>query len=49
MDDVFRSNPSYVFFKISDNGATELLNTVLTVRRNLAVDEVIFLWECQYS
>ena len=38
MDDVFRSNPSYVFFKISDNGATGALNTVLTARRNLAVD-----------
>ncbi len=38
MDDVFKSNPSYVFFKISDNGATGALNTVLTARRNLAVD-----------
>lgn len=38
MDDVFRSNPSYVFFRISDNGATGALNTVLTARRNLAVD-----------
>ena len=38
MDDVFKSNPSYVFFKISDNGATGTLNTVLTARRNLAVD-----------
>ena len=38
IDDVFRTNPSYVFFKISDNGATGALNTVLTARRNLAVD-----------
>lgn len=38
MDDVLKSNPSYVFFKVSDVGATGALNTVLTARRNLAVD-----------
>ncbi|WP_198304861.1 murein transglycosylase A [Arcobacter vandammei] len=38
MDEVFKSNPSYVFFKVSPNGATGALNTVLTAKRNLAVD-----------
>ncbi len=38
MDEVFKSNPSYVFFRVSPNGATGALNTVLTAKRNLAVD-----------
>ena len=38
MKDVFNSNPSYVFFRITENGATGALNTTLTAKRNLAVD-----------
>ncbi len=38
MDEVFNSNPSYIFFRVSPNGATGALNTVLTAKRNLAVD-----------
>ncbi len=38
MDEVFNSNPSYIFFRVSLNGATGALNTVLTAKRNLAVD-----------
>ncbi len=38
MNDVFNSNPSYVFFRITENGATGALNTTLTAKRNLAVD-----------
>ena len=30
---------SYVFFKVADQGATGALNTVLTAKRNLAVDK----------
>ncbi|QKF72387.1 membrane-bound lytic murein transglycosylase A [Aliarcobacter faecis] len=38
MDEVFKSNPSYIFFRVSESGATGALNTVLTAKRNLAVD-----------
>ena len=41
MKDVFNSNPSYVFFRITENGATGALNTTLTAKRNLAVDRSV--------
>lgn len=39
MDYIFNLNESYIFFKISNQAATGALNTVLTPKRNLAVDK----------
>jgi len=38
LDEVLNVNPSYIFFKVSNQGATGALGTVLTAKRNLAVD-----------
>ena len=38
IDDILNINESYVFFKVADQGATGALNTVLTPKRNIAVD-----------
>lgn len=38
MDEIFNLNKSYVFFRVSDTSATGALNTVLTAKRNIAVD-----------
>lgn len=39
IDDVLNQNPSYVFFKKKNQGATGALNTQLVAGRNLAVDK----------
>lgn len=38
VDKILNLNKSYVFFQISNQGATGALNTVLTPKRNIAVD-----------
>lgn len=38
VDEIFNLNKSYVFFRVSDTSATGALNTVLTPKRNIAVD-----------
>lgn len=38
VDEILNINESYIFFKISPNIATGALNTVLTPKRNIAVD-----------
>ncbi|OCL88173.1 murein transglycosylase A [Arcobacter porcinus] len=38
VDEILNTNESYIFFKISPNIATGALNTVLTPKRNIAVD-----------
>ncbi|RBQ26618.1 murein transglycosylase A [Aliarcobacter lanthieri] len=38
IDDILNLNESYVFFQVSNQGATGALNTVLTPKRNIAVD-----------
>lgn len=41
IDRVLNLNDSYVFFKVSKQGATGSLNTLLTPQRNLAVDRSV--------
>lgn len=39
IDEVLNINDSYIFFRVSKNGATGSLGSVLTAKRNLAVDK----------
>ncbi len=41
MDEVLNQNESYVFFKKSNQGATGALGSVLTAKRNIAVDRSV--------
>ena len=41
VDDILNLNESYVFFRVSNQNATGALNTVLTPKRNLAVDKSV--------
>jgi len=38
VDEILNLNESYVFFKVSNQGATGALGTLLTAKRNIAVD-----------
>ena len=41
VDGILNLNESYVFFRVSNQNATGALNTVLTAKRNLAVDRSV--------
>ena len=41
LDEVLNQNESYVFFKLSNQGATGSLGSLLTAERNLAVDRSV--------
>jgi membrane-bound lytic murein transglycosylase A len=44
IDEVLNINDSYIFFRISKEGASGSLGSVLTAKRNLAVDRIYTSW-----